>query len=257
MKLFFLIILTLSGCVLQNKPKSLTKHKLCFGKYIPIEYEQKKPITIFLANSVKVGDKMSKVLRQLGVPSQDSGDTKYIWHYMVEGGTYLQVVGHEKAIEVFQYTNDDIKSQNITILASFFFGDKYKEFTDYHSNGKVKETGKRYCFNIVCGKRYYQYDGIYKTWHDNGQLQSELKFVKGEYQGLLKTWYKNGKLKYSVNWDKDKKDGAFKVYYESGEISSEGIFQKGKLKSSKFYNKSHEIISAQAWVGIKNNKKFW
>lgn len=84
-------------------------YKDCFGNHVPIEYVTKKPISKSLANSVRIGEEMQKVITRLGIPSQDSGDDSYIWHYKVEGGTYLLVVGKDKVEEARQYSNKDIK----------------------------------------------------------------------------------------------------------------------------------------------------
>ncbi len=43
-------------------------------------------------------------------------------------------------------------------------------------------------------------NGIYKSYHDNGQLWCEVNYINGLTQGILKSYYYNGKLYYEVNY---------------------------------------------------------
>ena len=37
-------------------------------------------------------------------------------------------------------------------------------------------------------------DGLYESWHENGQMWERLTFKNGEFDGLFEEWYLNGKM---------------------------------------------------------------
>ena len=51
------------------------------------------------------------------------------------------------------------------------------------------------------GKR----NGIYKSYHSNGQLESEVNYIDGKENGIHKSYYKNGQLREEVNYIDGKK----------------------------------------------------
>lgn len=79
------------------------------GIKIPIEWTDTKIPS--KENSLKIneGDSFDKAIKLLGVPFQDSGKDKYIWHYRLDDDTYIQLIGTNKIEERLRYSNEDIK----------------------------------------------------------------------------------------------------------------------------------------------------
>ena len=44
-------------------------------------------------------------------------------------------------------------------------------------------------------------EGLYKTYHKNGQLESEGNYVDGRMDGLWKFYHENGQLKLEGNFN--------------------------------------------------------
>ena len=47
-------------------------------------------------------------------------------------------------------------------------------------------------------------NGIYKSYHRNGQLYSEVNYIDGNRNGIYKSYYENGQLYWEVNYIDDK-----------------------------------------------------
>ena len=43
-------------------------------------------------------------------------------------------------------------------------------------------------------------NGIYKSYHQNGQLCSEVNYIDGLIQGIYKSYWDNGQLEGEVNY---------------------------------------------------------
>ena len=49
------------------------------------------------------------------------------------------------------------------------------------------------------GKR----EGVYKSYHDNGQLFQEVNYINGKREGIYKSYHNNGQLWKEVNYIND------------------------------------------------------
>jgi antitoxin component YwqK of YwqJK toxin-antitoxin module len=49
-------------------------------------------------------------------------------------------------------------------------------------------------------------EGIYKLYHENGQLCSEVNYIDGKREGIFKSYYQNGQLYVEVNYIDGKRD---------------------------------------------------
>ena len=66
----------------------------------------------------------------------------------------------------------------------------YREYYD-----KEKNILKSEVF-INNGKK----EGIYNSYHENGQLCEEVNYIDGKINGIYKSYYLNGQLKEEVNY---------------------------------------------------------
>ena len=75
-------------------------------------------------------------------------------------------------------------------------------------------------------------DGVWKSWYENGQLESEGIYKLDEPEGIWKSWYKNGKL------------------------HAEGLFKTGLLISYKSWFKNGNQKMVEYFKGKKAIKNF-
>ena len=65
-------------------------------------------------------------------------------------------------------------------------------------------------------------DGLWRAYHQNGQLKSEGKYTAGLKEGLHKEWEENGILSVEGYYANGKANGLMKWYHEKGHLAGEG-----------------------------------
>lgn len=68
----------------------------------------------------------------------------------------------------------------------------------------------------------------FKKFYHNNQLAEQGKFKKGLKVGLWKTWFQNGRLETTQKFSNGLSSGEFQKFNESGAIIEKGKFKKGK-----------------------------
>lgn len=71
-------------------------------------------------------------------------------------------------------------------------------------------------------------EGLYKAWHENGQLWYLLHWKLGKVVNLNRSWYKNGVLKYEKEFNSGIPDGFVKFWYSNGQLKEENYYIMGK-----------------------------
>ncbi|MCC7015240.1 MAG: hypothetical protein IT454_21960 [Planctomycetes bacterium] len=74
---------------------------------------------------------------------------------------------------------------------------------------------KSECGEIVVDGRKVL-DGDFQAWHENGQLEAQGKYVKGERSGLWKTYWSNGQPRSRGAFARDRRKGQWTVWREDG-----------------------------------------
>ena len=74
-----------------------------------------------------------------------------------------------------------------------------------------------------------EYNGEYKLWHDNGQLEGECTYVNGELNGECKLWYKNGQLWKECTYLNGKINGEYKSWHYNCQLKKEFTYVNGEL----------------------------
>ncbi|MFN8154194.1 MAG: hypothetical protein U0Y08_07895 [Bacteroidia bacterium] len=128
---------------------------------------------------------------------------------------------------------------------------------EYYDNGQKSEE-----YRYVNGK----IDGVYKSWHKNGVLKSEGNVTAGASSGLWKYYSDEGILEKEGNYKNGAEDGIWKeydkgtvvtrqstytagyigedVFYDvDGKLWSKIVYNKAKMMSYEYYDKSGKIIS--------------
>ena len=101
----------------------------------------------------------------------------------------------------------------------FIDGKEDGAFYSYFENGQIQNIGT-----------YQNGDkkGIWKDYHDNGTLKSEIDFQ--QKPPLKKEFFSNGNLKAKGDISGDEKSGNWAYYYDNGTILGFGVFEKGVQK---------------------------
>lgn len=104
-------------------------------------------------------------------------------------------------------------------------------FESYYPNKSLKAKG-----NVVNGKR----EGVWTSYHLNGNKQSENEYKKGVLNGKTVTIFESGQIMYIGYYLEGEYDGQWFFYTKDGELSKEIIYSKGeivKITEGKDFNK--------------------
>jgi len=72
-----------------------------------------------------------------------------------------------------------------------------------------------------------QFDGPYKTYHRNGNVELAGEYISGVMTGEWKGFYDNNQLKEVVRFENNMEQGPFKEYYMNGNLKAEGAYLNG------------------------------
>jgi antitoxin component YwqK of YwqJK toxin-antitoxin module len=142
----------------------------------------------------------------------------------------------KKSIEV--KNSKGIVIQRITNLGDTSLGKNglYETFDDEgkpleaatYVNGKLEGEKRIYYEGALYNLEYHKndlYEGPYKVFYPNGQIQIETQYINNEITGELRGYYPTGKLKEIVTMKANVEDGPFTEYYESGIKKAEGSYK--------------------------------
>jgi len=80
-----------------------------------------------------------------------------------------------------------------------------------------------------------KWNGPFKLYYDNEQLQTEITWKDGKPDGPFKSYYDNGQLKQEGTFKDGKWDGPYKSYHDNGQLKKEETYKNGELIDSKEY----------------------
>ena len=157
---------------------------------------------------------------------------------------------------VFNYKNDKREGKGTTYYANGntesevnYANDKangvYKEYFD---NGKIKDEG-----NYTDGDK----NGMWKSYFKDGKPSKVENYIKGDLDGESISYYTNGKVETKQSYKKGDEDGKNEAYDDDGILFSDGVFEKGRLREIRFYNKKGVLISNTTSRNGKANIVFY
>lgn len=138
-----------------------------------------------------------------------------------------------------------------------FKNDKMEgEYREYYETGELKRA-----FSV----KDDLLDGHSKTFYKSGTVMEDVELVNGvrsdetgkPYQGVEKTFHENGALWEMFNYKDGKLEGLNKSYHENGNLESEGNYRNGRLHGeAKYYypNGSRQFVS-QYWNDVPTTVK--
>lgn len=132
-----------------------------------------------------------------------------------------------EAIPIESMTTEVSKDTNATD-ADFTVTDTYDsktmeegKFESFYPDKTLKAEGM-----VVDGKR----DGIWTSYHPNGNKQSENEYENGVLNGKTYTTFPSGQIMYIGYYTDGKYDGQWIYYKENGELSKEIFYDNGEIK---------------------------
>lgn len=63
-----------------------------------------------------------------------------------------------------------------------------------------------------------QPDGVWVSWYENGNKNSQGTYVNGKWHGVYRVWYPNGNLRYTGEYDNGVRVGVWKFYDSTGTL---------------------------------------
>ena len=128
----------------------------------------------------------------------------------------------------------------------------YKKFSDTPFTGEVqgKQNGK-----VRKGKRH----GVWRWYHDNGQLKTRVTLKNGLRDGVYKGYSDKGNLRVESNYENGKILGT-ELFTENGILSSKSIYDhKKKIKYNELYDKRKGYLKHKGTRDLISRKKigFW
>jgi antitoxin component YwqK of YwqJK toxin-antitoxin module len=95
---------------------------------------------------------------------------------------------------------------------------------EFHYNGKLKSRAN-YQPKTDGGKL----DGLYESYHKNGQLDRKGNYKDGRPDGLFIGYYENGQPAFKVNYKNGREDGIYKWYDENGQLTSKSCLKNHEM----------------------------
>lgn len=69
-------------------------------------------------------------------------------------------------------------------------------------------------------------NGVWISWYESGQKNSEQEYIDGKENGAYRVWYPNGKIYLEGNYEKGRKTGVWSFYDTLGKMTKEADFGK-------------------------------
>lgn len=116
--------------------------------------------------------------------------------------------------------------------------------TNYKPDQKVEEG------EFVANKR----EGLWKKYHTNGELKSEITYHRNRPQGAYKLYFPSGILEEDGNWVDEHNVGEFKRYHPNGQVSQEFVFEENGLRTGvqKYYYDNGQLeLEVQIVKGLE------
>lgn len=88
---------------------------------------------------------------------------------------------------------------------------------------------------------YEDYSGSWKTWFENGDIESTLNFSNGKYHGRIEKWHYDGPKAFKGFHVNGTPIGLFETWYFTGKKKSESVWENGIKISSKEWGKTGKL----------------
>jgi antitoxin component YwqK of YwqJK toxin-antitoxin module len=107
--------------------------------------------------------------------------------------------------------------------------------------GWVKESYSSQSLQKLGYLKKGQKQGLWLSWHENGNIASKIEWEEDRLSGLYKHWYKNGNLHAFGQTIDGEMDGEWLEYYSNSQLQAHSLNQMGKCVWKKIWRKNGEI----------------
>ncbi len=97
----------------------------------------------------------------------------------------------------------------------------------YSVDQQERRVGCQVCQPLDDGAIEIQNEGLWRWWHQNGRLEREGKFHRGEFEGDWRYFYEDGTIRLEGRYEKSREVGTWKGYHPNGKISFHGEYLDG------------------------------
>jgi antitoxin component YwqK of YwqJK toxin-antitoxin module len=122
----------------------------------------------------------------------------------------------------------------------------------FNRNGKERGRGKWLDageFKIIRGRVP---DGLYKLYHDTGELKRTFSFKNGNLNGTCKVFFRSGRVDREGVFKDGREEGVSKLYYPNGKLKGVSIYKHGRKNGpTTLYYQSGAVRSK---LNFKNSK---
>lgn len=101
-------------------------------------------------------------------------------------------------------------------------------FTWYFPNGR-KQQECEYKNNIL--------HGVFQEWYENGQPKLRQSRYEGLFDGPVKTWKQDGTIELEAQYSKGEKHGYFITYFDNGQMIRKDLYEHGILIEGQCFNR--------------------
>jgi antitoxin component YwqK of YwqJK toxin-antitoxin module len=174
---------------------------------------------------------------------------------------YLSPQPYQKVLRVY---SRDAKGDISAIITSYHANGQVKQCLDIVNNrayGKYREWYANGCLkieaNVIGGnpdlnpgsEKTWLFDGQTYAWNDQGQLEAEIPYARGQLEGLSIYYRPSGLVWKKEPYCANKLEGTFQIFYESGNLLQETQFIQGvKCGSSYRYWDNGELCADEEFV---------
>lgn len=136
----------------------------------------------------------------------------------------------------------------------------YKLETTYWDKKKkvVRSTG--YINNNQFMSYYGVKEGLWKFYHENGNLQEISYFNRGVYVNKSEQYYSSGKIMIKSFFYLGVKDSSYTYFFENGRIAETGMFNKGDKSGTWeewYIDSTMRKVTVYDSLGMERVGSFW
>ena len=168
----------------------------------------------------------------------------------IYGGSLEYKVG--KIVEPNRYSNSNL-SEVCTSGIMYFLTEEAAYFYEYiphdgmykkwHENGQIQKR---------CTYKDGELDGLCEEWHTNGQMDLRHTYKNGELDGHVEEWLKNGQMLMHFTYNDNKIDGPCEEWHENGQMKLQCTYKDGEPDGQ--YEEWHENGQMKLRHTYKNGK---
>jgi antitoxin component YwqK of YwqJK toxin-antitoxin module len=100
-------------------------------------------------------------------------------------------------------------------------------------------------------------DGLWSTWHENGQMRAKGQFKNGKGEGLWIYWEEDGQLGATGQWKEGRRDGRWADWHENGAMKSVGLVKNGQREGLWTYWRENGVQQAEGPFVLDRREGAW